>query len=403
MQRIMPAAFPAVRASSARWLAGLLRVLVLVAVSAAIIALDIDAAHAQSANCARLASALSNLERNGEFRSFSNNSRQLRSVQGDLQRLESTYVRNGCNDLARRGQALPRQCQDLARRILSARDQVAALERGVETGDAVARQREALLQESARFRCNVGSSATVTRQANRGNLFEQLFGGQIAGNDGGYGGGFDGGGGFRGGEFTGYGNYHTVRTVCVRKTDGYFWPISYSTLAEYAVNDAPLCQEQCPGVDVELYMYDNPGQEPEQMRNLYGEPYSALPTAFKYRTEVDLENACRTNTGLGSIDLVASEGQSRAVVNFEGANFPLPMRDPRRQATITTAAVDTSQFVDVPLPRRRPHAPGEDPPAVPVATTASAAGPMRIVQFGDKKVRIVGPDTPYAPTGAEGT
>jgi uncharacterized membrane protein YgcG len=382
------------------------RQLMLLVLASVIVVLDAQGAYAQSANCSRLASALANLEGNGDFRSFSGNSQQLRSVSSNLQRLESNYVRTGCNDLARRGQALPRQCQDLARDILSARDQVAALNRQVETGDAVARQREAILQESARFNCSANSSANVNRQARRGNLFDQLFGGITGGGGGGggYEGGFDGGGGYRGGQFSGYGNYHTVRTVCVRKSDGYFWPISYSTLEEYAVNDASLCQEQCPGVDVELYLYDNPGQEPEQMRSLYGEPYTALPNAFQYRTKFDIANSCKTDSGYGSVNMVASDvGQSRAMVAFGEANFPLPMRDPRRPATITTAAIDTSQFVDVPLPRRRPHAPGEDPPAVPVATTASNTGPMRIVQFGDKKVRIVGPDTPYAPTGAAGT
>ncbi len=40
--------------------------------------------------------------------------------------------------------------------------------------------------------------------------------------------------------------------------------------------------------------YDNPGQEPEQMVNLQGEPYTALPTAFAYRTAYDRANSCKT-------------------------------------------------------------------------------------------------------------
>ncbi|MGV3651623.1 MAG: DUF2865 domain-containing protein [Devosia sp.] len=378
-----------------------LRAMLLMFMAAAIVGLDAHGAYAQSANCARLAQSLASLEQNGQFRSRQNNSQQLRSVSTDLQRAESTYVRTGCNDLARRGQPLPRQCQDLARRILSARDEVAALSRQVDTGDAVAQQREAILQESARFRCNTGSSATVNRQANRGNFFEQLFGGFTGG---GADQGFDGGGGIRGEEFRGYGSYHTVRTLCVRKSDGYYWPISYSTLAEYASNDAAMCAEQCPGVDVELYMHDNPGQTPEQMRNLFGEPYSSLPNAFKYRTAVDLTNSCRPQTyGTGTVTTAQTEtGQTRSTLQVDGRTVPLPVRDPRGRGVIQAAAIDPSQFVSVPLPRRRPHAPGEDPPAMPIAS-ANAAEPMRLAQFGEKTVRIVGPDTPYAPTAAAGT
>ena len=46
-------------------------------------------------------------------------------------------------------------------------------------------------------------------------------------------------------------------------------------------------------------------------------------------------------------------------------------------------------------------APGETPKAVPVAPESGQT--LRIVQFGDKRVRVVGPDTPYAPTAATGT
>lgn len=96
------------------------------------------------------------------------------------------------------------------------------------------------------------------------------------------------------------------------------------------------------------------------------------------------------------------------MVTFRGATFPLPLRDQRRiastivAATVTTVA-DASTYVDVPLPRRRPSAPGEAaPPAV--AVVAPAAGqPTRVVMFGDKRVRIVGPETPYALAAAEGT
>src|SRR5690606_17391636 len=149
---------------------------------------------------------------------------------------------DGCNDDAKAGRRLTPQCQALGREILRGREDVKALESSVGTGNAVAQQREAVLQEYARFGCGGGSQARVVRQG-RGNLFEQLF--DVFGTD-----EYDGEGGIREDSWGGYGSYHTVRTLCVRKSDGFYWPISYSTLTEYVANDADQCVSQCPGVDV---------------------------------------------------------------------------------------------------------------------------------------------------------
>jgi hypothetical protein len=188
----------------------------------------------------------------------------------------------------------------------------------------------------------------------------------------------------------------------VRKVDGYYWPVSYSTLVEYAPNDMTQCQEQCPGMDVDLYYYDNPGQEPQQMINLQGQRYTDLPTAFAYRTTYDTANSCKRQVSYGGISLVAqADGSNRAMVTYGETTFPLPMRDPRRQGQVTVVQASSVTYVDVPLPRPRPPAPGETPK--PVLIKQAANEPERIVMYGDKRVRIVGPDTPYAPTAAAGT
>ena len=138
------------------------------------------------------------------------------------------------------------------------------------------------------------------------------------------------------------------------------------------------------------------------MVNLNGVPYKSLPTAFAYRTTYDPSITCKPKVDYGSITLAAlPDGTNRAVINFEGQTFPLPMRDPRRPTEATVVNVAAANFVDIPLPRPRPAAPGEAPK--PVLVKQAANDPARIVQFGDKRVRIVGPDTPYAPTGAAGT
>ncbi len=373
-----------------------LRLLLLVFATLAVTLGDVSVAHAQASACRSLQQQLNALERNADFRGSRGNANDLRALQRDVQRAESTYVRNGCNADAKAGRTLSNQCRTIARQILRGREQVEQLSRSVQTAGSVSQQREAVLQEMARFDCNARSSARTER--NRGNLFEQLF--DMFESD-----GFDGEGGVRGEEFNPYGSYHTVRTLCVRKTDGFYWPISFSTLVDYVPNDAEACRAQCPGLDVDLYYHDNPGQEPEQMINQYGERYAALPTAFRFRTDFDTESKCNVQQDAGTVTMAdLGTGTSRPVISIRGETIPLPQRDPRRipnvvQATIVAAA----DYVSVPLPRRRPAGPGQAA-VVPVTAQAQPEDPAaRVVNFGGKRVRIVGPDTPYAQLAAAGT
>jgi len=388
----------------ARRPATLLHLWVVLLAGLVVLLIDVSAAYAQSASCAQLGATLRTLERNRSYQISQEGAGSARSLQRQVQRNESAYIRGGCNDDAKAGRQLSRECRALAREITSGREEVANLSRTLETGNAIAQQREAILQEMARFNCGGGSRARVVDEngqliaggRERGNLFDQLF--DAIGET------FDGEGGLRGGEFDGFGSYHTVRTLCVRKSDGFYWPISYSTLTDYVQDDLEACRSQCPTLDVDLYYYDNPGQEVEQMVNVYGEPYTALPNAFRFRTEIDKTATCKQAGEFGSVTLVATaDGSARAMINYNGRDFPLPVRDPRGlQQQITTVALDTSAYVQVPLPRRRPAAPGETPKPVPVVARTTSE-PSRIVQFGDKRVRVVGPDTPYAPTAATGT
>jgi Protein of unknown function (DUF2865) len=370
----------------------LLRLLAL-ACAMAFFALDASDAIAQSRNCAALSDTLQALNRSAGRNSFDDIDSQVRQAQRDVQQAESQYVRDGCNAAAKAGTPLTSQCKGEARIVIKAR---AARDNVSKLGD-IANQREAVLQDMARFNCDgSGSNATFSQQQSpRGNIFQQLFGA--------FENGFGGDGtSTRGDEFSGEAGYQTVRTVCVRKADGYYWPISFSTLVDYAPNDLSTCQEQCPGLDVDLYYYQNPGQDPEQMVNLQGEPYKSLPTAFAYRTTIDPALTCKPQVNYGSISLAAlPDGSERAIISFEDQQFPLPMRDPRRPTDAKVLAVAAQIYVDVPLPRPRPAAPGEAPK--PVVVQQAATNTARIVMFGDKRVRIVGPDTPYAPTEAAGT
>ncbi len=82
------------------------------------------------------------------------------------------------------------------------------------------------------------------------------------------------------------------RTVCVRLCDGYFWPISFATSEDNFDRDQSVCENSCAS-PAKLYVYENPGQEPEQMVSLKGQSYTKLSTAFLFRTKLD--QSCKCN------------------------------------------------------------------------------------------------------------
>ena len=376
-----------------------LRAFFLLLLAALMLTLDVQTVYAQSTQCRQLENALRQFDRNGDFRRMQGNSSAARQLQREVQAAESQYIRDGCNDDAKAGRTLSPHCQQVARVVLRLRAEYAEVAQSVDTANAVAQQREAILQEMARFRCDAGSSANFNNE--RQSIFDRVFG-TTSEDD------FTDGDFIDGGDYWGYQGYQTVRTVCVRLSDGYFWPISYSTLPDYLGNDAQQCQAMCPNTQVELYYYDNPGQEPEQMRNLAGVPYTSLPNAFAYRTAFDKTASCRAQPQAdGTVTMAsAADGSGRAMLDINGISFPLPLRDPRGVVPVSVAEAPQEEvaavaMADVPLPRRRPAGPGEV--AARPSNQTPAEAELRIVEFGDKKVRVVGPDTPYAQAGQAGT
>lgn len=77
----------------------------------------------------------------------------------------------------------------------------------------------------------------------------------------------------------------TVRTLCVRTCDGFYFPVSFSTTSEHFPKDIAACSAMCPGAEAKLYYHSVPDEEPEQMVDLEGQPYMSMPTAFKYRVD----------------------------------------------------------------------------------------------------------------------
>jgi len=87
------------------------------------------------------------------------------------------------------------------------------------------------------------------------------------------------------------------RTVCVRTCDGYFFPISFSTSPASFANDENVCRRMCPAADTTLFAYRNPGEDMRQAVSINGQPYTSLPNAFRYRTQIDKSCTCQSGHG----------------------------------------------------------------------------------------------------------
>jgi uncharacterized protein DUF2865 len=84
----------------------------------------------------------------------------------------------------------------------------------------------------------------------------------------------------------------TFRTVCVRLCDGYYFPIGFSaTEGQFAEHEA-ACQSRC-GSPARLFVYPNPGANPDQMRDLAGNPYLKLKNAFRYHVNFNPSCSCQ--------------------------------------------------------------------------------------------------------------
>lgn len=176
----------------------------------------------------------------------------------------------------------------------------------------------------------------------------------------------------------------TYRTLCVRTCDGFYFPISSSTVRSALANDAQVCQQMCPAAQVELYVHANPGQESEQAVSLSGQPYTSLPTAFRYRTEYDPSCTCRT-TGETTASTRYFPSLDAALASLRGSGG---LSDVGVVATI------------VPIPPARPSA-SEDPETLanragglvpePTAPRPPESAVASLPEDGGHQVRVVGP------------
>ncbi len=89
--------------------------------------------------------------------------------------------------------------------------------------------------------------------------------------------------------------FATYRTLCVRLCDGYYFPVSFSTLPTHFDRDADACQQRC-AAPTELYYHQNPGGSVDQMvSRRTQQPYSTLRSAFRYRKEFVTGCSCKAS------------------------------------------------------------------------------------------------------------
>ncbi len=133
--------------------------------------------------------------------------------------------------------------------------------------------------------------------------------------------------------------YATYRTMCVRLCDGYYFPVSFSTLPSSFPRDQDVCQNKC-AAPAELYVYRNPGGEVEQMISPDGRPYDSLKNAWRYRKEYIKGCSCK-ETEYSVADIEAHNNPKKQAANESSAATPAAEHE---KATGKTAKPPKSDF-----------------------------------------------------------
>ena len=111
--------------------------------------------------------------------------------------------------------------------------------------------------------------------------------------------------------------FATYRTVCVRLCDGFFFPVSFSTLPNHFPHDAEQCQSRC-AAPVDLYYYQNPGSDMKQAMSVRSQtPYTNLKSAFRYTKEYVHGCSCK------EAEYVPAAGEKKAEAPGAGGSAVL--------------------------------------------------------------------------------
>jgi Protein of unknown function (DUF2865) len=287
-----------------------------------------------------------------------------RSQQAEIDRLSAQARRMGCE-----GRGLfslfggqPQQCGPINNQIQQMRgnlDKVLADLQQLQGNSADREgQRRAILTSLAQNDCGPQYRAYASRGAT--GFFESLFGGGFGGQPAP---GVPADTGVSG---------DTYRTICVRTCDGYYFPVSYSTVPSRFQEDAQICQRMCPASETALYSYRQNGEDVSQALSQGGQPYAAMPNAFAYRKAFNPSCGCKApgQTWADALRGVDDQGVERGdiVVTEEQAKQMSQPTDARGR----------------PAPKGAPKGPEPASAAAPAAAAPSG-------ESGKRSVRTVGP------------
>jgi len=210
---------------------------------------------------------------------------EIRQVQQSSQATQSELERRSCYEYFLFSKTLrrTRACVDLSKQAEQAKLRLSQLEtqRQQIIGSSEQSYRDDIVRELARNNCGANYVQEARRQQSHG-IFSSIWQDEEGGS-------YDNNWTPRGGPLSSA----TYRTVCVRLCDGYYFPVSFSTLPSHFEQDENVCQSKC-AAPVELYYYQNPGATVDQSVALHTqEPYTTLKTAFRYRKELVPGCSCK--------------------------------------------------------------------------------------------------------------
>ncbi|MEM1306976.1 MAG: DUF2865 domain-containing protein [Pseudomonadota bacterium] len=211
---------------------------------------------------------------------------RVRELSSQVRRRESTLERRDCWDefFFQRTLRNTRACVSQYRALQTERQQLQdarAAYDGLSANNSRALQQD-LINELARNGCGAAYQQEARRQRRNDSPFASFFQDDSR---------YDTG---RGNTYRGL-PFATYRTLCVRLCDGFYFPVSFSTLPNYFERDSDVCQSKC-AAPTSLYYHQNPGGSIDQMVSATdNSAYRDLTTAFQYRKTFTRGCSCKAS------------------------------------------------------------------------------------------------------------
>jgi hypothetical protein len=190
----------------------------------------------------------------------------------------------------------------------------------------------------------------------------------------------------------------TYRTLCVRTCDGYYFPISYSTVPSKFGDDERLCQRLCPATEAVLYSHRNPGEDVSRAVSAAGRPYSELPNAFSYRKAFNNACSCRMpgQTWADALRQLDDQTVERGDIVVQTEEQAKALSQPRIDAQgrpIRLEAIPSGRVPAAGLPPRSANVTPVQAVPLPAVTPAPAPSPVdtAVADPSKRQVRTVGP------------